>query len=102
MKTLGIGGAFIRVKDLEKMQVWYHEVLKIEFQDWHGAVFLGTPKSCTIFSFFSETSDYFPKEQQVMLNFQIENMEEFLKHLETLKIEPVKEPENGDFGKLFG
>ena len=73
MKTLGIGGAFIRVKDLEKMQAWYHEVLKIEFQDWHGAVFLGTPKSCTIFSFFSETSDYFPKEQQVMLNFQTIN-----------------------------
>lgn len=75
MKTLGIGGVFIRVKNLQKMRDWYSEVLNIEFRDWNGAVFLGTPESCTIFSFFSEENDYFPLDKQAMLNFQIDNMD---------------------------
>ncbi len=98
MKTLGLGGVFLRMQNVDKMIEWYREVLKIEFLDWNGAIFLPAQESCTIFSFFSEENDYFPLNQRVMLNFQVDDMEEFLKHIQDLKIEIIKEPEKSEFG----
>lgn len=58
-------------------------------------------KCCTCFrflTFFKKESNYFPKEHNVMINFQIDNMEECLKHLEKLGVPLVKEVEKSEFG----
>ena len=57
--------------------------------------------SSTVFALFNEESHYYPKEQSYMLNFQIENMDDALKHLQKLNIKIVKEMEVSKEGKFI-
>jgi predicted enzyme related to lactoylglutathione lyase len=41
-----------------------------------------------------------PKEQQVMLNFQVHNLDEIIKHLEHMGIALAKKKEVSEFGKF--
>jgi predicted enzyme related to lactoylglutathione lyase len=101
MKVIGIGGVFWRTKDIKILKKWYKDVLGISLEDWNGTVFHRSKESQTIFSFFSKEDAYFPIEQPVMLNFQIDNIEEWIDHLNRLGISIVKEPEQNEFGKFI-
>ncbi|CAH1056292.1 VOC family protein [Paenibacillus pseudetheri] len=70
----GFGGIFWRTKNLEVIKKWYSEVLKIEID--------------------------FPTEQQVMLNFQVHNLDETIKHFEHIGIPLAKKKEISEFGKF--
>jgi glyoxylase I family protein len=97
----GFGGIFWRTKNLEVVKKWYSEVLKIEIQNWNGAVIKPQLGNETIFSFFTENNNYFPTEQQVMLNFQVHNLNETIKHLEQIGVPLVKKKEISEFGKFI-
>lgn len=94
----GFGGVFWRTKDLEGTKKWYSDVLKLEIGDWNGTMFSPQSGSETVFSFFAENDAYFPSDQQVMLNFQVANMDETLGHLERLGVPLAKNKESGEFG----
>ncbi|MFD2370628.1 VOC family protein [Brevibacillus sp. GCM10020057] len=96
----GFGGIFWRTKNLEATKKWYSEVLKIEIENWNGAVIKPDLGNETIFSFFTEDDSYFPREQQVMLNFQVHNLNETIKHLEQIGVPLAKEKEANEFGKF--
>lgn len=99
MKILGFGGIFWRSKDIDSLKSWYKEVLGITMEnDWHGTVITPAKGNETVFSFFAEDNDYFPAEQSVMLNFQVDNMEECLEHLNQIGIPLLREPEKSEFG----
>jgi lactoylglutathione lyase len=66
--------------------------------EWNGTVFKPDDDNETIFSFFQEDSDYFPREQPVMLNFQVENIEAWMEHFNKIGIPLLKEPEKSEFG----
>ena len=53
------------------------------------------------FSYFSEDDPYFPTEQQVMLNFQVYDLNETIHHLEQIGVPLVKEKEISEFGKFI-
>ena len=72
----GFGGIFWRTKNLEDIKKWYSKVLKIEIENWNGTIITPQSGNETIFSFFSESDPYFPTEQQVMLNFQVESLDD--------------------------
>lgn len=55
----------------------------------------------TIFSFFTEYDSYFPTEQQVMLNFQVHNLNGVMKHLERMGVPVAKKDESSEFGKFL-
>jgi glyoxylase I family protein len=97
----GFGGIFWRTKNIEVVKKWYSEVLKIEIQNWNGAVIKPQLGNETIFSFFTENNNYFPTEQQVMLNFQVHNLNETIKHLEQIGVPLVKKKEISEFGKFI-
>lgn len=98
MKVLGIGGVFIRANDVRKMVKWYDEVLEVNLETWNGTAFIPTENNMTIFSMFDKGSDYFPLSQSYMMNFQVDSMNEFLKHIEKLNVKVVKSLEKNDFG----
>jgi predicted enzyme related to lactoylglutathione lyase len=99
MKIVGFGGVFWRTKNIDALKKWYSEVLGISMEnDWNGTIIQSDKGHETIFSFFKEDSNYFPSYQPVMLNFQVENMDECLLHLEKLGIPLVKETEKSDLG----
>lgn len=98
MKLMGFGGIFLRTKDQEVLRKWYEEVFSISIEDWYGTIVHPKEGNGTIFSLFKEDSRYFPAEQQVMLNFQIDDMDGFLKHLNELNIPLIKEAEKSEYG----
>ena len=97
----GIGGIFWRTKNLEVVKKWYSEVLKLDIDNWNGTVIKPQLGNETIFSFFTENDSYFPTEQQVMLNFQVHNLNETIKHLEQIGVPLVNEKEVSEFGKFI-
>lgn len=101
MLIKGFGGIFWRTKNLESIKKWYSEVLKIDIEKWNGTVITPQSGNQTVFSFFTEDDNYFPTNQQVMLNFQVENLEESVKHLKEIGVNLVKDQENSEFGKFI-
>ncbi|WP_397538638.1 VOC family protein [Rummeliibacillus pycnus] len=100
MNIKGFGGIFWRTKNLEDIKKWYSNVLNIEIENWNGTIIKPQSGNETIFSFFSEDDRYFPTEQQVMLNFQVENLNESIKHLEKIGVPLAKEKTIHEFGKF--
>ncbi len=96
----GFGGVFWRTHNLDAVKKWYSEVLQLEIADWNGTVIQPQPGNETIFSFFAETDRYFPAEQQVMLNFEVSNLNETIRHLKKLGVPLAKEQETSEFGKF--
>lgn len=101
MKIKGLGGVFWRSKDVLALKNWYKETLGISMEDWNGTVIQPDAGSYTVFSFHEEESDYFPVEQSVMLNFQVEDMEAWLEHFKKLGVQLVKGPEKSEFGTFL-
>jgi predicted enzyme related to lactoylglutathione lyase len=98
MKILGFGGIFLRTRNKDLLRKWYEEVFNIEMEDWHGTTIKPKEGNETVFSFFKEQNEYFPLHQQVMLNFQIDSMDDFLEHIKQMGIPLVKEVEKNEFG----
>ncbi|MEH7402898.1 MULTISPECIES: VOC family protein [Bacillaceae] len=96
----GFGGIFWRTKNLDALKKWYSKVLNVEIEKWNGTIIKPDSENETIFSFFTEEDNYFPTEQQVMLNFQVYNLDETIKHLEQVGIPLAKEKEISDYGKF--
>ncbi|MEH7385429.1 VOC family protein [Bacillus sp. JJ1521] len=97
----GFGGIFWRTKNLDAIKKWYSEVLKIEINNWNGTIIKPHSENETIFSFFTEDDTYFPTEQQVMLNFEVHNLNEMIEHLEQLGVPLEREKQVGEFGKFI-
>jgi glyoxylase I family protein len=97
----GFGGIFWKTKNVDAAKKWYSEVLKINMENWNGAIIKPHSENETIFSFFAEDDSYFPAEQQVMLNFQVYNLDETIKHLEEIGVPLVKERESSEYGKFI-
>ncbi|MGN7759966.1 VOC family protein [Paenibacillus sp. 22594] len=96
----GFGGIFWRTKNLEVVKNWYSKVLKIEIDNWNGTVIKPQSGNETIFSFFTENDSSFPTEQQVMLNFQVHDLNETIQHLEQIGVPLAKNIEVSEFGKF--
>ncbi|SOC36536.1 VOC family protein [Ureibacillus acetophenoni] len=101
MKVKGFGGIFWRTKDVHGLKEWYKETLGIEMNDWNGAIITPSQDNETIFSLFKEDSEYFPKEQSVMINFQVDHIEEWMEHFNKLGIPLIKEVEKSEFGTFL-
>jgi len=97
----GVGGIFWRTKNLETIKKWYRDVLKLDIDNWNGTIIKPQSETETIFSFFTEDDPYFPTDQQVMLNFQVYDINETMKHLEKLGVPLAKEKESSDFGQFI-
>ncbi|MGO4495008.1 VOC family protein [Paenibacillus sp. 2RAB27] len=96
----GFGGIFWRTKNLEIIKKWYSEVLKLEIENWNGTMIKPQLGNETIFSFFAEDDSYFPLDQQVMINFQVDNLDEMIIHLEQIGVPLAKKKESSDYGKF--
>lgn len=97
----GFGGIFWRTKNIDVVKKWYGEVLKIDLESWNGTVIKPQLGNETVFSFFTESDSYFPTEQQVMLNFEVHDLNEMIQHLELMGVPLEKEKESSEFGTFI-
>ena len=54
-----------------------------------------------LFFFLYRKDNYFPIEQQVMLNFEVHNLNETIQHLENIGVPIEKKEEMSEFGKFI-
>ncbi len=96
---LGIGGHFLRASDPEALGTWYREALGMD-ADEHGQ--WTQQPGPTVFATFANDSDHFPRDQQVMLNFRVRDLDAMLAQLRARGATITEEPQEmagvGRFG----
>lgn len=103
-KVIGLGGVFIKCRDVDQTRAWYTKHLGIQMEDW-GAQFTFTedpnPKAYSVFSFFPRSSDYFaPSDAPFMINFRVADLDALVVELRNEGVELVGEPVAEEYGKF--
>lgn len=80
-RVTGIGGVFLRGRNAEALRLWYAEHLGVELEEWGGCVFVSAAGDSTVWSVFSGDTEYWPREQQVMVNFRVVDLDAMLEQL---------------------
>lgn len=104
--VIGIGGIFFKFNDPSKMRTWYQDVLKMTTNDY-GVLFEFngsnyTKKGTLQLGTFEVSTNYFGSDhQQAMINFRVDNLEEFEKDLRAQNVTIVDEIESYSYGKFL-
>ena len=78
-RVLGLGGHFLRATDPAALTAWYRDSLGLDI-DEHGL--WQQEAGPTVFAAFEAETDYFgSREQQVMLNFRVRDLDAMLRQL---------------------
>jgi len=101
----GIGGIFFRAKEPETLAQWYKDHLGINrVPPDYDQPSLSQQAGPTVFAPFARDTDYFGKvDQQWMINFRVQNLDEMVKQLQAAGIKVIVDPENypnGRFARL--
>jgi predicted enzyme related to lactoylglutathione lyase len=98
-RVLGIGGHFLRASDPAALSAWYRDCLGLDADEqglWQQAA------GPTVFAAFDSGSDYFPRDQQVMLNFRVGDLDAMLAQLRGKGADVAGEPQEMDGVGRFG
>jgi predicted enzyme related to lactoylglutathione lyase len=97
----GIGGVFLRGREADALREWYAAHLGIVLEPWGGCVFGSAAGDTTVWSVFPGDTEYWPRDQQVMVNFRVADLDAMLTQLRAAGVEVddhVEEQELGRFG----
>ncbi|TNE56221.1 MAG: VOC family protein [Bacteroidetes bacterium] len=103
-KIIGLGGIFLKFKDPKKMNEWYREVLGLESNDY-GVLFaynaLVAQRAFLQLGTFDLESSYFGEQKQLaMLNFRVQNLDDFLLRLKSYNVQVLDEVESYEYGRF--
>jgi catechol 2,3-dioxygenase-like lactoylglutathione lyase family enzyme len=81
--VLGIGGVFIKSRDVDALRAWYRDALGLDLAAWGGAQFWATPdRHYAVWSPFQADTEYFaPSTREVMVNFRVDDLDGLLARL---------------------
>ena len=106
-KVVGVGGVFFKSENPEETKKWYEEYLGFP-TDQHGTMFksrdIDNPDLITYLQWspFDKKTDYFdPSKKEFMINYRVQNIEEFVKVLKVRGVTILDEiTEYGEIGKF--
>ena len=106
-KVLGIGGVFFKSENPEEIKKWYQDNLGI-ITDQYGAMFktrnIDNPEETNYLQWspFNKETDYFdPSKKEFMINYRVQNIEDFVKVLKEKGITVLDEiTEYDEIGKF--
>lgn len=106
-KITGIGGIIFKSQDPEALQQWYRKHLGIDTDEHGVASFYWREKATpvhigrTVLEVFGEDADNFkPGKAPFMVNFRVDNLDEFLAELKAAGIEVLDEIFTFEAGRL--
>ncbi|GLZ79048.1 glyoxalase [Actinorhabdospora filicis] len=99
-RVLGIGGHFMRAADPAALAAWYRDGLGLD-TDQYG---LWTQEAGpTVYAAFEAETDYFgSREQQVMINFRVRDLDAMLAQLRAKGADVAEETQDMDGVGRFG
>ena len=96
-KVIGIGGILFKSKNPDKTKKWYQENLRLPTDQW-GTMFksrdIDNPDQVNYLQWtpFDKKTDYFdPSKKEFMINYRVQNIEEFVKVLKDKEITVLDE-----------
>ena len=101
-KAVGFGGVFLKASDPQKLSTWYAEHLGVPTQDG-GALAFDGPESMgmTVFAHFPESTKYFGDgQQQAMVNFRVDDLDQLLGQLEGAGVRIDANREDYPYGRF--
>ena len=99
-KITGLGGAFVRANDPEKLYAWYEEHLGVKSAYGSFSFPAEDQRASIAVAFFPKTADYFPVTQPAMLNFQVDDLDAVLDHLVSAGVPVDSKREDSDYGRF--
>lgn len=98
--AIGLGGAFLRVRDPEALYLWYEKHLGLERK--HGTFLFpaAEQRADTVLSFFSREDAYWPPTQPAMLNLQVGDLDALLARLRVAGVEVDPKQESYEYGRF--
>jgi predicted enzyme related to lactoylglutathione lyase len=99
-KVTGLGGAFVRTDDPKALYTWYEKHLGISYSEGSFLFPKETQRAKIAVAFFPRSSEYFPKTQPAMLNFQVDDLDAVLDGLIAAGVEVDAKREDYDFGRF--
>lgn len=100
-QVTGIGGVFIRARDVDTLRQWYAEHLGLPIQGDAGAQFTATAPATSVFSVFPADTGYFGRpDQAAMVNFRVDDLDAVLERLRSAGAEVADETMDGEYGKF--
>ena len=104
-KITGLGGVFVGASNREELDTWYKEKLGLPITEWGASLFWrDDPKKDTamsVFCHFKSDSDYFkPGHNHFMLNFRVDDLEQFLVELKERGVEQEGDMVVESYGKF--
>jgi catechol 2,3-dioxygenase-like lactoylglutathione lyase family enzyme len=102
-RITAFGGVFVQSADPQALAAWYRDTLGLRLEDWGGALIgaegEGPPHGA--WAPFKRDSDYFkPSSREFMINFAVDNLDEFLTGLEARGVEIQGRQEMDGMGKF--
>jgi predicted enzyme related to lactoylglutathione lyase len=98
----GVGGVFLRAKDQAALATWYTEVLGLPIDEGGYTVLRSSGGETLTWAAFSVDTDYFgSKEQAVMVNYRVDDLDGMLERLREAGApvdDHIEEHEYGRFG----
>ena len=82
------------------LRSWYRDHLGIAVEDWGGQAFAGESGDMTVWSIFAGDSEYWPREQQVMVNYRVGDLDAMLAQLRAAGAEVDEKVEEQEFGRF--
>jgi catechol 2,3-dioxygenase-like lactoylglutathione lyase family enzyme len=101
-KVVGVGGVFLKARDPKVLSVWYASHLGIPSQGGGTLAFDG-PESAgmTVFAHFPADTKYFGDgQQQSMVNFRVDNLDELLAQLGQAGVRIDPKRDDSDYGRF--
>jgi predicted enzyme related to lactoylglutathione lyase len=96
-RVTGIGGVFFRSRDPAALVVWYAEHLGVPVTD--GYVIFPESRN-TVWSPFSEDTEYWPSAKQGMVNFTVRDLDAMLAQLRAAGVEVDDRVEDHQYGRF--
>jgi catechol 2,3-dioxygenase-like lactoylglutathione lyase family enzyme len=101
-RATGIGGVFVRSPRPDALRAWYAEHLGLELEEFGGAVLRASGGETLTWAVFPGDTAYFgAREQQVMVNYRVRDLDAMLAQLRAAGVpveDHVEEHEYGRFG----
>jgi predicted enzyme related to lactoylglutathione lyase len=101
-RVLGIGGVFVKSRDVEALRGWYRDALGFEIHEWGGAQFWAThERTYGVWSGFQADTKYFePSEREFMVNLRVDDLDGLLSGLRAYGAQVLDRREEGPDGKF--
>lgn len=100
-RATGVGGVFLRARDQAALVGWYTEVLGLEIGEGGYTVLRSAGGETLTWAVFPGDTDYFgSKEQSVMVNYRVDDLDGMLDRLRSAGAQVDDHIEEHEFGRF--